>query len=159
MMLGELVSIHVSPRGGEPMRSLDEVRAVAGKGLEGDRYSLELGTYSRKACPDRQVTLMEAEVFEALKRDYDIDLGYDESRRNLITRGVALPHLVGKIFEIGGVQLRGVRINEPCQYFENLVGKPGIEAALLHRSGLNAEVLTDGILRAGDAVRQVVPQA
>ena len=152
MSKGELVSIHVSPRGGEPMHSLDEVGAVAGKGLEGDRYFLEVGTYSRKACPDRQVTLMESEVIEALKRDYDVELGNNESRRNLITRGVALSHLVGRTFQVGTVKFRGVRINEPCQYFENLVEKPGIETALLHRSGLNAEVLTDGIVRVGDAV-------
>ncbi len=134
------------------MQSLHEVRAVAGKGLEGDRYFLEVGTYSRKACPDRQVTLMESEVIEALMRDYEIDLCNNESRRNLITRGVALSHLVGRTFQIGTVRFRGVRINEPCQYFENLVEKPGIETALLHRSGLNAEVLTDGILQVGDAV-------
>ena len=152
MSKGELVSIHVSPRGGELMHSLDEVRAVAGKGLEGDRYFLEVGTYSHKACPDRQVTLMESEVIEALKRDYDVELGNNESRRNLITRGVALSHLVGRTFQVGTVKFRGVRINEPCQYFENLVEKPGIETALLHRSGLNAEVLTNGIVRVGDAV-------
>lgn len=135
------------------MRSLDEVRAVAGKGLEGDRYFLEVGTYSKKPGPDRQVTLMESEVFDALKRDYDINLPHNESRRNLITSGVALPHLVGKTFQVGDVKFRGLRINEPCQYFEQLVGKPGIEKALLHRSGLNAEVLTDGILRVGDVVK------
>ena len=134
------------------MQPLDEVRAVTGKGLEGDRYLLEVGTYSRKACPDRQVTLMESEVIETLMRDYDIDLGANDSRRNLITRGVALSHLVGREFQVGAVRFRGVRINEPCQYFENLIKKPGIENALLHRSGLNAEVLTNGILRVGDAV-------
>lgn len=135
------------------MRPLDEVRAVAGKGLEGDRYFLETGTYSNKACPDRQVTLIESEVFGMLKRDYDIDLAYNESRRNLITCGVALSHLVGETFEVGDVTFRGIRINEPCQYFEKLVGRPGIEQALLHRSGLNAEVLTDGVLRVGDTIR------
>ena len=71
-----------------------------------------------------------------------------------MTRGVALAHLVGKVFQVGPVTFRGVKINEPCQYFEKLIGKPGIENALLHRSGLNAEVLSDGVLHVGDAVRE-----
>jgi len=151
----ELVSIHISPRGGEPMQPLQEVEAVAGKGLAGDRYLLNVGTYSKRASPHRQVTLMETEVFTALKRDHDIELSYNESRRNLITRGVPLPHLVGEVFYVGPVKFRGLLINEPCAYFEKLVSKPGIEAALLHRSGINAEVLEGGTLHVGDKVTYV----
>ena len=155
MIDGELISIHVAAKGGEPMRPVEEIGAVAGSGLEGDRYSLQTGTYSNKTGPGRQVTLMEAEVFETLKRDYDMDLSFNESRRNLITRGVPLTHLVGKTFQVGDVQFRGVKINEPCAYFEKLVAQPGIEEALLHRSGLNAEVLSDGVLHIGDTVAEV----
>lgn len=152
---GELVSIHIASQGGEAMQTVQDVRAVAGKGLQGDRYFLQSGTYSQKSGPDRQVTLMESEVVDALKRDYDIHLSFGESRRNLITRGVALSHLVGKTFQVGDVRLRGLRINEPCQYFEKLLNRPGIEKALLHRSGLNAEVLTDGTIQVGDIVSEV----
>ena len=152
MSRGELISIHICSEGGQPMTSLDEVRAVAGKGLEGDRYLLETGTYSRNAARRRQVTLIEAEVLEALKRDCDIELDPNDSRRNLVTRGVALTHLVDKVFQVGAVTFRGLKINEPCAYFEKLIDIPGIENALLHRSGLNAEVLSDGVLKVGDAV-------
>jgi len=155
MSNGKLISIHIGAQAGETMQSLNEVQAVAGRGLDGDRYFLEVGTYSKKVCPDRQVTLMECEVIETLKRDYDIDLSNQQSRRNLMTRGVALTHLVGRTFQVGTVKFRGVRINEPCQYFENMLGKPGIETALLHRSGLNAEVLTDGVIRVGDDICDV----
>lgn len=155
MAHGELLSIHISPKGGQPMTALNEVQAVAGKGLEGDRYYLETGTYSRNVSPHRQVTLIEAEVIEALKRDCDIELDPNDSRRNLVTRGIALAHLVGKEFRVGSVTFRGVKINEPCAYFEKLISKPGIEQALLHRSGLNAEVLSDGLLQVGDAVREM----
>lgn len=153
MANGELISIHVCSKGGDPMTPLDEVRAVAGKGLEGDRYLLETGTYSNNASPHRQVTLIEAEVIEALKRDCDIVLDPNDSRRNLLTRGVALTHLIGKEFQVGEVTFRGLVINEPCAYFEKLIDSPGIEHALLHRSGLNAEVITDGVVRVGDVIR------
>ena len=61
---------------------------VAGIGLEGDRYATRLGTYSKKPHIDRQVTLIEVEVLEALARDRGIELAPREHRRNLTTRDV-----------------------------------------------------------------------
>ena len=95
------------------MKSSNEVRAVAGKGLEGDRYFSQTGTYSNQPGSSRDVTLIEIEAIEALKRDYSIELNPGESRRNIVTRGVPLNHLVGREFKIGEVTLRGTRPREP----------------------------------------------
>lgn len=149
---GRVESIHVTETAGEPMRTLDEVRAIGGQGLEGDRYCLGQGTYSDMTGPRRQVTLIEREVLEAIERDHEIALAPAETRRNIVTRGVALTHLVGTTFKVGEVVLRGIKINEPCRYFENLVEIPGLEDALMHRSGLNAEVIGEGLIRVGDAI-------
>ena len=65
---GELLHIHVAPKASAPMDALSEVRLVAGIGLEGDRYATRLGTYSKKHHVDRQATLIEVEVPEALAR-------------------------------------------------------------------------------------------
>ena len=66
--------------------------------------------------------------------------------------GVALNHLVGRTFRVGGVRMRGVRLAEPCVYLEQLTGLVGVRAALVHRGGLRAEILDDGELVVGDAV-------
>jgi hypothetical protein len=71
------------------MRSIGEVRAVPGQGLEGDRYGSRTGTYSHRPAPDRDVTLIEIEAIEALTRDYGIALDAKDSRRNIATRGGA----------------------------------------------------------------------
>ena len=50
------------------MEEIEEANFIAGRGIEGDRYFLGTGTYSRK--PDvREVTLFEMEVLEALARN------------------------------------------------------------------------------------------
>jgi hypothetical protein len=54
---GELLNIHVAPKASAPMVALSEVRLVAGIGLEGDRYAMRLGTYSKNHHIDRQATL------------------------------------------------------------------------------------------------------
>jgi MOSC domain-containing protein YiiM len=144
-------SIHVAAAAGESMVPLGEVRAVPGRGLEGDRYFSKTGTYSRHEGADRQITLIEVEALEALERDYRIALDPGESRRNVATRGVAVNHLVGRRFRIGEVRLRGLRLCEPCSHMERLSGKP-VRSGLVHRGGLRAEILTGGVIRVGDPV-------
>jgi MOSC domain-containing protein YiiM len=134
------------------MRSVAEIRAIPGRGLESDRYFSKTGTDSDKEGADRQITLIEAEALEALHRDYRIVLEPNESRRNVATRGVALNHLVGRRFRVGDVALRGLRLCEPCSYMERLSGKP-VRAGLVHRGGLRAEILTEGTIRVGDEIR------
>jgi len=149
---GIVVSIHLAQAGGAPVREVAEARAVAGKGLEGDRYSAGNGTYSKaKHDPGAEATLIESEALEALKRDYGIELATGASRRNITTRGVGLNHLVGREFAIGAVRFRGIRLCEPCAYLQKLT-QPGVMRGLAHRGGLNAEILTDGVIRIGDAV-------
>ncbi|MFQ5914963.1 MAG: MOSC domain-containing protein [Nitrospinota bacterium] len=134
------------------MESVREVRAVAGRGLDGDRYFEGTGKYSKKPGPGRHVTLIESETLEALKRETGIDLKPDWCRRNILTGGVPLNHLVDREFRVGEVKLRGVRLCEPCAYLEKLTGLRGVRKALVHRGGLRAQILSDGLIRVGDVV-------
>ncbi len=151
MWKGEVLSVHIASEAGQRMQTLKEVRAVAGKGIEGDRYFKEIGYFSHNKGPHRQVTLFENEVLDTLKRDNGLELSADECRMNIITRGVPLTHLVGKTFRVGRTVLRGVRLNEPCEHLEDVVGKKVVKH-LLHRCGLFAEVLEEGLIRPGDLV-------
>jgi MOSC domain-containing protein YiiM len=126
------------------------VVAIPGAGLEGDRYATKLGTFY-KPEPDYELTLIEAEAVEALRRDYQVDLAAGDARRNIVTRNVPLNHLVGKDFAIGDVRIRGIRLCEPCDHLQKVTGKPVLKG-LLHRGGLRAQILTPGTIRVGDAV-------
>jgi MOSC domain-containing protein YiiM len=144
-----VVSIHLAAAGGAPMKSVTNVLAVVGKGLEGDRYASKLGTYSNQPGSGRDVTLIEVEAIEALKRDYGIELDPGLARRNIVTRGVPLNHFVEKEFKIGEVILRGTRLCDPCAHMEKLTVK-GTLRGLIHRGGLRAEIMKGGMIRAGD---------
>lgn len=148
---GTVVSLHIAPAGGARMQTLQQVKAVTGRGLEGDRYFSTLGTYSNRPGAGRHVTLIEVEAIEALKRDYAIDLPPALSRRNIVTRGVALKHFVGRELKIGEAILRGMRLCEPCSHLEKLT-RPGVLRALIHRGGLRADVFTGGTIRVGDSI-------
>jgi MOSC domain-containing protein YiiM len=134
------------------MEARGDVRAVAGVGLAGDRYALATGTYSKLGARPRHVTLIECEALDGARRDESIELAGRETRRNIVTEGVALNHLVGRTFRVGGALLRGVKLAEPCAYLEGLLGRPGARAALVHRGGLRAEILEGGVIRVNDVV-------
>ena len=147
--LGTIVSIHIASTATAPMAALASVRVVMGRGLEGDRYFNKLGTYSNDPGSGRDITLIEIEAIEALKRDYQIEIDAGQARRNIVTENVALNHLVDREFKIGDVVLRGSRLCDPCAHLEKLTCK-GVMRGLVHRGGLRAEIISGGTIRAGD---------
>jgi MOSC domain-containing protein YiiM len=151
MFKGKVVSINIAPGAAEPMVALDEVRAFAGRGLEGDRYANGEGTYSKTPGTGREVTLIELESVRALANEYGVELAPSDARRNIVTEGVPLNHLVGREFRVGDATLRGMRLCEPCSHMEKLT-KKGAMRGLIHRGGLRAEIVTGGTIRVGDGV-------
>ena len=151
MWEGAVVSIHIAKDAAVPLESVEAIRAVPGRGLEGDRYFAKKGTYSAKPGSGREVTLIEVEALEALARDAGIELSATGSRRNIATRGVPLNHLVGKRFYVGEVLLEGTRLCEPCTHLEALT-RQGLLQALLHRGGLRATIVTGGTIRVRDRI-------
>jgi len=148
---GQLVAIYVTPAAGAPMETRAVVAATTGVGLDGDRYALARGTYSNTNRGPRDVTLIEREAIDAVRAD-GVAIAEADTRRNLVTEGVPLNHLVGHTFRVGRVRMRGVKLAEPCAYLEQLVGVDGVNPAFVHRGGLRAEVLDDGELRVGDSI-------
>lgn len=148
---GTVRSIHIAETAEAPMRSVRRVLAVAGKGLQGDRYFRAKGTYSDRPGPAREITLIESESIEAMARDNKLTIHAGDARRNVVTRGVPLNHLVGREFLVGGVRLRGVRLCEPCSHLEGLTRR-GVLAGLIHRGGLRAQILKGGDIRVGDTI-------
>lgn len=133
------------------MQAVPQARAVPGRGLEGDRYFAKTGTYSDRPGTGRELTLVESETVEALEREYGVKLSPGETRRNITTRGVAVNHLVDREFRVGEVRLRGVRLCEPCAHLQSLTHEK-VLPGLVHRGGLRCDILTEGVIRAGDTI-------
>jgi MOSC domain-containing protein YiiM len=150
MWNGRVDSIHIAAAAKAPMQAVDQVVAVPGVGLEGDRYALKTGTFY-KPQPEFELTLIEAEAIEAILREYKIAMTVGAARRNVVTRGVPLNHLVGREFNIGPVKIRGIRLCEPCSHLEAITGLPLIKG-LRHRGGLRAQILTQGVIQVGSSL-------
>jgi MOSC domain-containing protein YiiM len=133
-------AIHIGDEKGGDLRPVESILAIAGRGLEGDRHFRANG-----AKPGQALTLVEAEHVE------DVGLPPGRTRRQVTTRGVDLNALVGTHFRVGEVECYGVELCEPCSHLESMT-RPGIIKDLVHRAGINADILTDGTISVGDAV-------
>jgi MOSC domain-containing protein YiiM len=138
--MGTVEWIHVAAEHEHKPLPMDRVRIVEGRGLEGDRQ------FGRG-----DITLIEAEALEGLAEEHGIELEPGESRRQITTRGISLNDLVGVRFRVGEVECVGTELCEPCRHLQNLT-QPGVMKALVHRAGINADVLSDGEIATGDPI-------
>jgi MOSC domain-containing protein YiiM len=155
MQSGVVEAIYLGPDPHEPLRSVERVLAVAGKGLEGDRYFKGDGTFYKPAKEGQDLTLIEAEAIEGLADDTGIELEPGAARRNVVTRGLALNELVGRPFRVGEVECIGRRLCDPCSHLEGLT-QPGVLKGLVNRGGLRADIVRGGSISVGAPVTDQV---
>ena len=142
-------NIFVAPDGGVDMRSVEQVEAVEGSGLRGDRYAE--GTVYWVPVDVCQVTLIEGEDLEAIQSTTGVRVVNGEHRLNLVTRGVRLGELLGRRFQIGEAVLAYDRPRPPCRYIASIT-EWGMTNALAGRAGICARVVQSGVIRRQDAI-------
>jgi MOSC domain-containing protein YiiM len=145
--VGEVVAIYITPEKHELPRPVERVEAHAGKGLAGNRYYWSSGS----APAGNALTLIAEEALENFHQETGIELTAQASRRNVLTRGIDLNALVGKTFHVGDVKCMGIELCEPCAHLASLTHREVLRR-MVHRAGLNADIVTDGVISVGDAV-------
>jgi MOSC domain-containing protein YiiM len=147
--MGEVVAIYIGPERQLP-QPVERVEAHAGKGLAGNRYYWADGA----APAGNALTLIAEEALDAFHQESGIELSAQASRRNVLTRGIDLNALVGKRFRVGDVECEGVELCEPCSHLASLTHRDVLRG-MVHRAGLNAEILTNGEIAVGDSVAEI----
>ena len=138
-MAGSVEQIALTPEEGALPGAVDAVEVAPG-GIVGDRYQ-DAG----------DITLIEAEALDGLREDTGIELSHEESRRQVLTRGIRLNDLVGKRFRVGEVECVGAELCEPCSHLQSLTYS-GVLRGLVHRAGLRADIVSGGRIAVGDAL-------
>jgi MOSC domain-containing protein YiiM len=155
-MHGSIITIHIAAEEGGELQPLDSAELVAGCGIRGDRHFRADGSGA-----DGALTLIEAEQVDLFNELTGLSLAPHDTRRQIVTRGVALNDLVGVRFRVGDVEVEGVELCEPCSYLAGLltekfdirdIGVPQILRGLAHRAGIRARILSDGVVRVGDPI-------
>jgi len=151
--MGTVKSIYIGLDAAQPLHSVEIAELVSGKGIVGDRYYNESGTFSARLAgnPSREVTLIERENIEDFNSNHNHEFTEADFRRNIVTSGIRLNDLVGKQFSLGSVLLEGLRLCEPCTHLQSLMSDD-VLPGLVGKGGLRAAVLKSGKIIIGDTV-------
>jgi MOSC domain-containing protein YiiM len=159
MSIGRVVQIFICPDKGLPMQAVDEVLAIAGVGLQGDRYASGLGAWSTtRPGTIRQVSLISMEAIVAGNSEISVPFFPEETRRNIVVEGVDLNEWIGKCFVVGKTRMRGFELCDPCKrpakVLKDNAGlvKSDFEKGYANRGGLRAEIERGGLIRVGDLI-------
>ena len=145
-MSGKIVKLLISKDPKSAMLCLNQIVLEAGKGIFGDRYYNQEGTFSNKGeiQPDRDVTLIEIEKIDALNKEHNLDITAEDLRRNIVVSNCDLNSLVDKEFQIGEVVLKGLRLCEPCKYLSDKLNNEEVLSQMIHKAGLRAQIIKSG---------------
>jgi MOSC domain-containing protein YiiM len=146
-------NIFIAPVGGSEMQRAEEIEAVEGKGLQGDRYAERTGYWTGN--DECQVTLIEAEGLDEIQAKTSVQVAEGQHRRNIVTRGVDIRSLTGKRFRVGAALLEYDRPRPPCKYIQSVSERGMTKALGRNRGGICARVVQSGTIRVGDAIEVV----
>jgi MOSC domain-containing protein YiiM len=139
---GTVVSLCTRPARLAPVIFANELEAISGKGLIGDRY---------QSNGARQVTLIAEENLNAASSYLNKPIGHGEVRRNIVTNGINLLALKGKRFRIGTAMFEFTGECHPCSRMEINLGVGGYNA-MRGNGGITARIVETGIIKVGDKI-------
>jgi len=145
-MSGKIVNLLISKDIKSSMQKVNQIILEEGKGIYGDRYYNQEGTFSNKGKiePDRDVTLIEIEKINEFNDKFNENITDEDLRRNIVVSNCDLNSLVDKEFQIGNVVLKGIRLCEPCKYLSEKLDNKKVLTEMIHKAGLRAQIIKGG---------------
>jgi len=145
-MSGKIVNLLISQDTKSSMQKVNQIILEEGKGIYGDRYYNQEGTFSNKGKiePDRDVTLIEIEKINEFNDKFNENITDEDLRRNIVISNCDLNSLVDKEFQIGNVVLKGIRLCEPCKYLSEKLDNKQVLTKMIHKGGLRAQIIKGG---------------
>ena len=145
--MSKVIGIAISEKPKGAIRSVNNVKAIAGKGLVNEYH---FKNNNDKRC---QITLIEIENINYYNHKYGVSIPSIDFRRNIITEGIQLNELVGSEFSIGKVKVKAHDLCRPYKYLQESLKQKNIIREFLQKGGLRCEILTDGEIFVDDKIK------
>ena len=145
--MGKVYKIAISQKFRSSMQDVNNIEAIAGKGLIGDRH------FRNDNEKKSQITLIEVENIKHYNKASNTFIPSINFRRNLVTEGIRLNQLVGSEFLIGDVKVKAHDLCRPCKYLQNLLKQKNFVKDFLLKGGLRCEILIGGRIFVGDNIQ------
>ena len=145
--MGKVLEIGISENKSNRIVNVNNVEAIKGKGLVGEKHFKE---DNNKRC---QITLIEMENIDHYNKVTGTTFPAINFLRNIVTKGIQLNPLVGKVFFIGKVKVKAHDLCRPCKNLQETLKRKDIIKEFLYRGGLRCEILNSGKIYVGDGIK------
>ena len=147
--MAEIISIHVVRKRNAAAEPCNHVIVRSNFGIVGDYRSdkFQIG----------QVTLVEAEIIDAMSRKLGYDIPDGASRRQIMVKGIMLNGLIGRNLRMGQILVRVEDKCNPCKNMETKIG-PGAKDAMNDKGGIRCRIIEGGDLHVGDKITEEIPR-
>lgn len=135
------------------LHHVQSIKAVAGKGLEGDRYYYGQGTFNKPQVSQdvREISILPYDSLTVCNERLETSLDFLDLRRNLIIKDFDISLLENKIFTIGTAQFRIIRTCPPCRYLSRQLDVD-IMSGLKNIGGYRASIIQSGTISVNDEI-------
>ena len=144
--MGKVIKIGISANKSNKIVNVNEVEAIKGKGLIGEKHFKE---DNKKRS---QITLIEIENINHYNKITGTKFPAISFLRNIVTEGIRLNVLVGKEFFIGKVKVRANDLCRPCKNLQESLRQKNTVKELLLTGGLRCEILSSGKISVDDQI-------
>jgi len=148
-----LHAILIGEKAKVPLRYVDSVQAVEGKGLAGDRYFLKQGTFNKPQLSQdvREISIVAYDTLEICNSRLQTDLDFPDLRRNLVIKNLNIGLLEEEVFHLGEASFKIVRTCPPCRYLSRLL-EEDMMSGLKYIGGYRAKIIKSGRISIGDEI-------
>ena len=144
--MGKVLEIGISENESSKIVSVNQVEAIKGKGLIGEKHFKE---DNKKRS---QITLIEIENINHYNKITGTMIPAINFLRNIVTEGIQLNVLVGKEFFIGKVKVKAHDLCRPCKNLQEFLQQKNTVKELLYTGGLRCEILSSGKIFINDQI-------
>ena len=144
--MGKVLKIGISENKSSKIVSVNQVEAIKGKGLIGEKHFKE---DNKKRS---QITLIEIENINHYNKITGTMIPAINFLRNIVTEGVRLNALISKEFFIGNVKVKAHDLCRPCKNLQEFLQQKNTVKELLYTGGLRCEILSSGKIFINDQI-------
>ena len=138
----------------KPLRYVQEAELIAGKGIKGDRYFEQTGTFNHPALDQsvRELSLIDYDTLSKCNNRLGSQLDFLDLRRNLVIKNLDIAYVKKNILHLGQAQMKIQRYAPPCRYLSRIL-KEDMMNGLKYIGGYRAQILTSGKIKLADILK------
>ena len=145
--MSKVYKLGITSKNNQEIKDIDFVEVISNQGVVGDRH------FNKYNDPYNQLSLIESENIDYYNMKFGLNIPYLDFRRNIVTKGIQLNELVGKIFFIGKAKMEGIDLCRPCRHLEETLNQDNIIKEFLRKGGLRCQVLSSSIIKINDEIK------